>query len=51
MTKGFGVSGLKAIMDLMGEFHGGDVRRPLLPASESEKEALKSIFQKEGFMK
>lgn len=49
VTKGYGVSGLKAAMNMLGEYEGGAVRRPLQEASEAEKEAIKKIFSDEGF--
>jgi 4-hydroxy-2-oxoglutarate aldolase len=44
VTSRFGISGLKAAMDLMG-MYGGPVRSPLLPLDEKQKEELKGILK------
>ncbi len=43
----FGVAGVKAAMDIAG-FHGGEPRHPLRPLSDSEKEEIRRIIEKEG---
>ena len=48
VSGGFGVSGVKAAMDMMG-FHGGVPRRPLRELSSSEKAGIKAAMEKEGF--
>ena len=46
VTAGFGVAGLKAAMDMLGYYYGGNPRLPLLPLDENQKEELKGIMQK-----
>ncbi|KAK3739860.1 hypothetical protein QZH41_009110, partial [Actinostola sp. cb2023] len=49
VTKTFGVSGLKASMDMMG-YYGGPTRSPLLPLKDQQMTELKQIFSIfEGF--
>lgn len=48
VTAKYGISGLKAAMDMMGLF-GGEPRLPLLPINENEKADLKAILTKSGF--
>lgn len=45
ITTTYGISGLKAAMDMLG-YYGGDPRHPLLPPSEKEKSEIKEILQK-----
>lgn len=45
VTATYGVSGLKAALDMLGYF-GGDPRLPLLAATEKEKETMKEILKK-----
>jgi len=49
VTTQYGIAGLKAAMDLTG-FYGGEPRAPLLPLGQSERAALKSIFQAAGVL-
>jgi len=48
VTKIFGVPGLKESMGWFG-YYGGPTRRPLVPLSEKESEALENSFTSEGF--
>jgi 4-hydroxy-2-oxoglutarate aldolase len=50
VTSTFGISGLKAAMDMMGYF-GGEPRLPLLPLDDKQRVALSSIFQAAGITK
>ncbi len=43
VTATYGISGLKAAMDMLGYF-GGDPRLPLLPSSEIEKSEIREIL-------
>jgi 4-hydroxy-2-oxoglutarate aldolase len=43
VTATYGISGLKATMDMLGYF-GGDPRLPLLPATEKEKTEIREIL-------
>ena len=43
VTVTYGISGLKAAMDMLGYF-GGDPRLPLLPATKQEREAVREIL-------
>jgi 4-hydroxy-2-oxoglutarate aldolase len=45
VTSTYGISGLKAAMDMLGYF-GGDPRLPLLPLSEVEKSEIKEILHR-----
>ena len=45
ITTTYGISGLKAAMDMLG-YLGGDPRLPLLHSSEKEKSEIKEILQK-----
>ncbi len=47
ITATYGVPGLKAAMDMVG-YRGGYPRRPLLPAEEQDKEAIRSILAAAG---
>jgi 4-hydroxy-2-oxoglutarate aldolase len=50
VTAGYGVAGLKAAMDMRGYF-GGEPRLPLLPASETDKSAIRKILQAAELLK
>ncbi|MEE8541783.1 MAG: dihydrodipicolinate synthase family protein [Desulfobacterales bacterium] len=45
VTATYGVSGLKAALDMLGYF-GGDPRLPLLAVTEKEKQTLRAILEK-----
>ncbi|HHV65633.1 MAG TPA: 4-hydroxy-tetrahydrodipicolinate synthase [Peptococcaceae bacterium] len=45
VTARWGVSGLKAALDLIG-LYGGEARKPLLPLSEQDKKELAEILEK-----
>jgi 4-hydroxy-2-oxoglutarate aldolase len=45
VTSTYGISGLKAAMDMLGYF-GGDPRLPLLPLSEVEKSEIREILDR-----
>ncbi|MGB9661114.1 MAG: dihydrodipicolinate synthase family protein [Moorellaceae bacterium] len=49
VTTRWGVAGLKAAMDLVG-LYGGHPRLPLLPLGEAEKQELKAILARTGFL-
>lgn len=49
VTTRFGVSGLKAALDMLG-MYGGPVRSPLLPLTDEEKGTLKDILQRAGLL-
>ncbi len=49
VTSRFGIAGLKAAMDMVGLF-GGDPRPPLLPATESERSAIRDIMERAGIL-
>jgi 4-hydroxy-2-oxoglutarate aldolase len=49
VTATFGVSGLKAALDMLGYF-GGDPRPPLLPAGKAEREAVKGLLEDAGLL-
>lgn len=49
VTARWGVAGLKAAMDMVG-LYGGEPRRPLLPLGPQEKEELKAILARTGFV-
>ena len=49
VTATYGVSGLKAAMDMLGYF-GGEPRPPLLPSSEKEKSEIREILIKAGLL-
>lgn len=48
VTRGYGVSALKASLDAFG-YYGGPVRIPLLPLNASEIETVKNSFISNGF--
>lgn len=47
VTSRYGVAGLKAALDMIGYF-GGLPRRPMLPATESEKAEVRKALEKLG---
>ncbi len=47
ITATYGVPGLKAAMDMVG-YRGGFPRRPLLPAEDKDKEAIRGILAAAG---
>lgn len=49
VTTRWGVAGLKAAMDMVG-LYGGEPRLPLLPLGEAEKQELKAIIARTGFV-
>lgn len=49
VTSGYGIAGLKHVMELAGYF-GGEVRLPLLPLKESDKKDLENIFRSAGLL-
>jgi 4-hydroxy-2-oxoglutarate aldolase len=44
-----GIPGLKAAMDMIG-LYGGDPRPPLMPLAEANREELRQILAKTGFL-
>lgn len=48
VTSRYGVTGLKAAMDMVG-LYGGDPRPPLLPLGAAEREELRAIIERTGF--
>jgi len=49
VTARWGPAGLKAAMDLMG-YYGGPPRKPILPLTPAEREELKAILERGGFL-
>ncbi|MCG0278642.1 MAG: 4-hydroxy-tetrahydrodipicolinate synthase [Thermanaeromonas sp.] len=49
VTTRWGVAGLKAAMDMVG-LYGGDPRPPLLPLGPEEREELRNILARTGFV-
>jgi len=49
VTKNYGVAGVKTSMDWFG-FYGGACRRPLLPLTESETNAVRAAFTNDQFL-
>jgi 4-hydroxy-2-oxoglutarate aldolase len=49
VTSGFGISGLKWALDLLG-LYGGPVRSPLRPLDEEQKATLKGILEEAGIL-
>ena len=47
VTAQFGIGGLKAALEMLG-YNGGEVRKPMLPASEEAKVAIKKILETAG---
>lgn len=50
VTSGFGISGLKAALDMLG-YYGGDPRPPLLPLDDKSKARLREILVQVGAIK
>jgi 4-hydroxy-2-oxoglutarate aldolase len=50
ITTRFGVSGLKAALDLVGYYYGGPPREPLLPLDPDRRKELKAILQGAGLL-
>jgi 4-hydroxy-2-oxoglutarate aldolase len=49
VTSTYGISGLKAAMDML-DYFGGDPRLPLLPLSEVEKSEIKEILDRAALL-
>lgn len=49
ISGGYGVSGVKAVMNIVG-FKGGIPRRPLLPLSPAEIDSLRNLLALEGLL-
>jgi 4-hydroxy-2-oxoglutarate aldolase len=49
ITSRFGISGLKAALDMVG-FYGGPPRLPLLPLDNERREELQSILKTAGLL-
>jgi 4-hydroxy-2-oxoglutarate aldolase len=49
ITTRFGISGLKAALDMVG-YYGGPPREPLLPLDQERREALRTILQDAGLI-
>ncbi|MDI9568696.1 MAG: 4-hydroxy-tetrahydrodipicolinate synthase [bacterium] len=49
VTARWGPAGLKAAMDLVG-YYGGPPRKPILPLTAAEREELKDILERGGFL-
>ena len=49
VTSKWGVSGLKAAMDMLG-WYGGPPRLPLLPLDDGRRRALRAILQQAGLL-
>jgi 4-hydroxy-2-oxoglutarate aldolase len=49
ITSRFGISGLKAAMDMLG-YQGGMPRSPLLPLPETKKQELQNILETGGLL-
>jgi len=49
VTGRWGIPGLKAAMDMIG-LYGGDPRPPLMPLAEANREELRQILGKTGFL-
>ncbi|MDP7260162.1 MAG: dihydrodipicolinate synthase family protein [Anaerolineales bacterium] len=49
VTSKFGVAGLKAALDILGDY-GGSVRAPLLPLQDSERNELRAILGASGLL-
>jgi 4-hydroxy-2-oxoglutarate aldolase len=48
VTRRFGVSGLKAALDMFG-YYGGPTRRPLAELDSATKKIIRQIFIDSGF--
>lgn len=49
VTTRWGIAGLKAALDMIGKF-GGNPRPPLLPLGDQEREELREILRRTGFL-
>jgi 4-hydroxy-2-oxoglutarate aldolase len=49
ITTRFGISGLKAALDMVG-YYGGPPREPLLPLDPERRQALTTILQDAGLI-
>ena len=49
VTARFGVPGLKAALDMLGQY-GGNTRSPMLPLTEAQKEILSNILKEAGIL-
>jgi len=49
VTARWGIPGLKAAMEMIG-LYGGDPRPPLMPLGETDRDALRKILMKTGFL-
>jgi 4-hydroxy-2-oxoglutarate aldolase len=49
ITSRFGVSGLKAALDMVG-FYGGPPRLPLLPLDDERREEVRNILKTAGLL-
>jgi len=49
VTARFGVPGLKAALDMLGQY-GGNTRSPMLPLTEAQKETLRNILKEAGIL-
>ncbi len=49
VTARWGIPGLKAAMEMVG-LYGGDPRPPLLPLGEADREALRKVLMRTGFL-
>lgn len=50
VTAQFGIGGLKAALEMLGYSGGCEVRKPMLPASEEAKVAIKQILTNAGLL-
>ena len=50
ITATYGISGLKAALDMM-DYFGGEPKLPLLPATEAEKKEIRKILKKAELIK
>ncbi len=51
VTSRWGVPGVKAALDLIGDYYGGPPRLPLRALGEEDKNALRKIMQEAGVLK
>jgi 4-hydroxy-2-oxoglutarate aldolase len=49
VTARFGVPGLKAALDMLGQY-GGNTRSPMLPLTEAQKGSLRNILKEAGIL-
>jgi 4-hydroxy-2-oxoglutarate aldolase len=49
ITSRFGVSGLKAALDMVG-FYGGPPRLPLLPLDDERREEVRNVLKTAGLL-